>query len=615
MNISLPISKSIANRILLLQAIHGDPLMRVSTDMPDDVLVLYDALEKIRDTFGTPAQYAGSKESPFSLSLGEGRGEVSLYLKNCGTALRFLQVHLEQCYPGEPIELTGDERLMERKGKPTSQIDSARILHGLNVPVQENESPYITMSRRIKELYESYPSPLRGEPERGLEADWSAAAFWYEYVAIHGGALLLEGLRRETLQGDKMVASLYSKYFGVITSYTDEGAKIYKSSFPLKYDKVSIDFENIPDLYPAIAFTCERLHITLEATGTSRLRFKESNRLTAVRLHEVRNDHRMAMALMCADFPVSKEEQGCIGKSYPQFVENLQRVLEQTRDHTATTPSPKSEQKLPSISIGHITPIKGVNDEGKGKKFALSKLIHGTDTEYLWLHDDDIVRPQASRGECKLKKDDPDLIILPLRMESENEKPSLLEQLQIAEYAAIQELTMRTAKKNQAIMCSGANLIVRREVWLECESELHPEIPSGDDMFLLEAVKRKGYKIGVIDEEEYTAIVRPATNWRAFWRQRMRWAGKAPLYTDKDILDYGKFIVVANVLQLLFFPIIFIKFAIEYSLIRRRQMREHKIINYQLSISNFSIALLLEILYPIYLLICLIGGMNNKKEW
>ena len=576
-----------------MQAIHGDPLMRVTTGMPDDVVVLHDALEALQEYQKSKIE---NQQSP-----------LVLHLKNCGTALRFLQVHLEQCYPGEPIELTGDERLMERKGKPTSQIDSARILHGLNVPVQENESPYITMSR---ELAKNYSISNIQDP---IEADWSAAAFWYEYVAIHGGVLLLEGLKRETLQGDKMVASLYSKYFGVITSYTDEGAKIYKSSFPLKYDKVSIDFENIPDLYPAIAFTCERLHITLEATGTSRLRFKESNRLTAVRLHEVRNDHRMAMALMCADFPVSKEEQGCIGKSYPQFVENLQRVLEQNRDRTTSTPSPKREQKVPSISIGHITPIKGVNDEGKGKKFALSKLIHGTDTEYLWLHDDDIVRPQASRGECKLKKEDPDLIILPLRMESENEKPSLLEQLQIAEYAAIQELTMRTAKKNQAIMCSGANLIVRREVWLECESELHPEIPSGDDMFLLEAVKRKGYTVGVIDEEEYTAIVRPATNWRAFWRQRMRWAGKAPHYTDKDILDYGKFIVVANVLQILFFPIIFIKFPYEYGLIKARMSK-----NFKFQISNFKLfltALLLEILYPFYLLICLIGGMNNKKEW
>ena len=593
MVIQLPISKSIANRILLLQAIHGDPLMRVSTGMPDDVVVLHDALEALQEYQKSKIE---NQESP-----------LVLHLKNCGTALRFLQVHLEQCYPGEPIELTGDERLMERKGKPTSQIDSARILHGLNVPVQENESPYITMSRELAKNYSI------SNIQDSIEADWSAAAFWYEYVAIHGGVLLLEGLKRETLQGDKMVASLYSKYFGVITSYTDEGAKIYKSSFPLKYDKVSIDFENIPDLYPVIAFTCERLHITLEATGTSRLRFKESNRLTAVRLHEVRNDHRMAMALMCADFPVSKEEQGCIGKSYPQFVENLQRVLEQNRDRTASTPSPKREQKVPSISIGHITPIKGVNDEGKGKKFALSKLIHGTDTEYLWLHDDDIVRPQASRGECKLKKEDPDLIILPLRMESENAKPSLLEQLQIAEYAAIQELTMRTAKKDQAIMCSGANLIVRREVWLECESELHPEIPSGDDMFLLEAVKRKGYRIGVIDEEEYTAVVRPMTNWKAFWRQRMRWAGKAPHYTDKDILDYGKFIVVANVLQLLFFPIIFIKFPYEYGLIKARMNKNHQsqITNHKL----FLTALLLEILYPFYLLICLIGGMNNKKEW
>ena len=576
-----------------MQAIHGDPLMRVSTGMPDDVVVLHDALEALQEYQKSKIE---NQQSP-----------LVLHLKNCGTALRFLQVHLEQCYPGEPIELTGDERLMERKGKPTSQIDSARILHGLNVPVQENESPYITMSRELAKNYSI------SNIQDSIEADWSAAAFWYEYVAIHGGVLLLEGLKRETLQGDKMVASLYSKYFGVITSYTDEGAKIYKSSFPLKYDKVSIDFENIPDLYPAIAFTCERLHITLEATGTSRLRFKESNRLTAVRLHEVRNDHRMAMALMCADFPVSKEEQGCIGKSYPQFVENLQRVLEQNRDRTASTPSPKREQKVPSISIGHITPIKGVNDEGKGKKFALSKLIHGTDTEYLWLHDDDIVRPQASRGECKLKKEDPDLIILPLRMESENAKPSLLEQLQIAEYAAIQELTMRTAKKDQAIMCSGANLIVRREVWLECESELHPEIPSGDDMFLLEAVKRKGYRIGVIDEEEYTAVVRPMTNWKAFWRQRMRWAGKAPHYTDKDILDYGKFIVVANVLQLLFFPIILIKFPYEYGLIKARMSK-----NFKFQISNFKlflIALLLEILYPFYLLICLIGGMNNKKEW
>ena len=31
--------------------------MRVSSDMPDDVLVLHDALQQIRDIFGTPAEW------------------------------------------------------------------------------------------------------------------------------------------------------------------------------------------------------------------------------------------------------------------------------------------------------------------------------------------------------------------------------------------------------------------------------------------------------------------------------------------------------------------------------------------------------------------------------
>lgn len=162
-------------------------------------------------------------------------------------------------------------------------------------------------------------------------------------------------------------------------------------------------------------------------------------------------------------------------------------------------------------------------------------------------------------------------------------------------------------------MCSGANLLVRREVWLACEPDLHPEIPSGDDMFLLEAAKRRGYTVGVIDEADFTAVVRPQTTWRAFFRQRMRWAGKAPHYTDRDIIRCARLVVLANVFQLFCPLIILIKFPIEYSLIRKRDKK-----NLQSSISNlqlFLIALLLEIIYPFYLLICLIGGLFRRQEW
>ena len=214
--IKLPISKSIANRLLLLQAIHGDSLLRVSSDMPDDVLVLHDALQQLQEY----------KKSQIT----NHKSQIILHLKNSGTALRFLQVHLAKCYPGAPVTLTGDPRLMERDGAPTTQTTSALILHGEDIPVAPDESPYITMSRRIKEMYETTSLPFREGPGLGLEADWSAAAFWYEYIAIHGGELLLEGLKPDSLQGDRIVADIYARHFGVETKFVPEGAKIFKSS-------------------------------------------------------------------------------------------------------------------------------------------------------------------------------------------------------------------------------------------------------------------------------------------------------------------------------------------------------------------------------------------------
>ena len=616
--IKLPISKSIANRILLLQAIHGDPLMRVSSDMPDDVLVLHDALQQIRDTFGTPAEWHLSP----SLEAKEG---VELYLKNCGTALRFLQVHIAQCYPGAPISLTGDPRLMERDGKPTSQTTSARILHGEEIPVAPGESPYITLSRRIISIYQ--PSLADS-----IERDWSSAAFWYEYVAIHGGELLLEGLTSDSLQGDRIVADIYAQHFGVQTEFLPEGALISTKgqSSMNKAKAVSIDFFNCPDLYPAVALTCEKVGMDLQATGTDRLRFKESDRIEAVRLHEVRNDHRMAMALMAADWiPLPNSAQGIdsrlqeiVAKSYPGFISQLSLQLRK-RDENETKTRRKRDENGSGLNYEHIVPIKGVNDDNLGKKHALSKLIHAATTEYVWLHDDDVILPPVCQPEgrsvfCQPKAvcQHSGLVILPLKMESESDKPSLLEKLQIAEYAAIQELTMRTAKRGHAVMCSGANLIVRREAWLACEPDLHPEIPSGDDMFLLEAMKRRGYKISVIDEPDFTAVIRPQTTWRAFFRQRMRWAGKAPKYTDPHILRCGALIVAANLLQLLCPLILLIKFPIEYGLIRQREITNHKSqITNKEPRTPWYVALLLELLYPFYILFSLLGGLFRQKKW
>ena len=258
----------------------------------------------------------------------------------------------------------------------------------------------------------------------------------------------------------------------------------------------------------------------------------------------------------------------------------------------------------PSPSVSVIVPRRGINDDNRGKKHALLRLAEAADTEYLWMRDDDVVPPSASEtdmGGILQRLGNPDLLILPLKMNSGKE--SLIERLQQAEYAAIQQLTIESAQRGRAVMCSGANLIVRRERWLESYNDLHPELPSGDDMFLLQSFKRRGLRIAVSDSPAVTAEVTPCPDTRSLLRQRMRWAGKSGHYTDRDIRLCGIWVVAANIMQLLCPPLILVKFPFEYALIKKRDN----------SVSLFS-ALLLELLYPLYMLLCLAGGMLRSRQ-
>ena len=114
-------------------------------------------------------------------------------------------------------------------------------------------------------------------------------------------------------------------YLGVHTKYNDEGIVIYSSPLHSTPYILHQDFASCPDLYPAVALTCEHLGVTLHATGVESLPLKESDRLRAVAEHRTDADHRMAMALLIANYEV--EDTACISKSYPQFIEQWNNVI------------------------------------------------------------------------------------------------------------------------------------------------------------------------------------------------------------------------------------------------------------------------------------------------
>ena len=307
-----------------------------AVNIPDDVRLLHNALQALQ-THCTQ----------------------TLDLQNCGTAMRFLTAYCAQL-TGCDVVLSGTERMQQRpigqlvaalqelgadieyigeEGYPplhihgkelprkavhienpqSTQFVSALLLIG--VPITTNStSPYIEMTRTL--CHQFTHLPIYKFTNSPIESDWSAAAFWYEYIALHGGTLSLRGLQRDSLQGDRVVAYLFTR-FGVQTAYQQDGIIISKSCENAMgaTGEIAFDFMSCPDLYPAVAITCEQLGIPLVATGTESLRIKESDRLQAVAEHHVCADHRIAMALLAADLPC--DDIACITKSYPDFYRQL----------------------------------------------------------------------------------------------------------------------------------------------------------------------------------------------------------------------------------------------------------------------------------------------------
>lgn len=392
--VNLPSSKSIAVRdIMLCYLAGGFVAAKPLAGICGDTKVLCDALENGVPTDGSTVDVGSA-----------------------GTAMRFLTA-LFAATPGADVVLTGTLRMCERpigalvealrqlgadirykgnSGCPpleikghnlsggtvtinasvSSQFVSALMLAAplmvapLTIELQGNvmSLPYIEMTAAMMIRY-----GVAVEVDRDkvvvtgrkytmaypvVEADWSAAAFWYEIVALSAGWVTLPLLKDKTLQGDRQSAPLFER-LGVLTEFTDDGAEL--SATPDIYSTLDADLSDMPDAAPALAVTAALLGLRFRLTGVGALRDKECDRLQAlveelrklgvvaeienygntlfweggrvpvsvVPSFNVRGDHRMAMALApaCIFFPGIKiSGVEVVEKSYPNFWADLKKA-------------------------------------------------------------------------------------------------------------------------------------------------------------------------------------------------------------------------------------------------------------------------------------------------
>jgi hypothetical protein len=100
-------------------------------------------------------------------------------------------------------------------------------------------------------------------------------------------------------------------------------------------------------------------------------------------------------------------------------------------------------------------------------------------------------------------------------------------------------------------MCNGANLAFTKEVYNRYSGNLHDELISGDDVFLLHEIKSDpGNKIMWLESAEARVSTNSSETVSAFFRQRARWISKTGAYKDKFTRVLGIATFAAVFLQL-----------------------------------------------------------------
>lgn len=188
-----------------------------------------------------------------------------------------------------------------------------------------------------------------------VEADWSAASYWYQIAALSDEAnITLKGLKEVSLQGDSAIVEMY-KTFGVESTFNGTQVQLLKSNTN-SADTFNYDFSDCPDVAQTLAATLIGLNVKGHFKGLESLRIKETDRITAIKnelekfgasidilpddeiqinqatvsnysgVIETYDDHRVAMSIapLCLKIDsIEIKEPNVVAKSYPDFWNDL----------------------------------------------------------------------------------------------------------------------------------------------------------------------------------------------------------------------------------------------------------------------------------------------------
>lgn len=348
--VSLPLSKSIAARVLLLSAISGEDF---SGQLPecDDTHYLYKAIKQYNE--------ASNKNKDEIYYLGSGATGLRFFIALAASTPGFRgEIQCSGQLRGRPLsplieslrQAGADIKCLGRDGYPPLYINGKQLSGGeykidtsfssqflsallLTAPMRDSATsfdlstdtvsrPYIEMTLKLMQQFSAdidISRSITGYAEKitvnnkyyskpnkfDIEPDWSAASYFYALALVRGASGYDSKIRikkltspRQSIQGDAFCANIFN-FLGVETSYLEDGGAILSTNSraikALQQSKipVELDMGNYPDLVPAMSVALCLSNIRFSFANVAHLRVKESDRLLALSTELEKIGYRM----------------------------------------------------------------------------------------------------------------------------------------------------------------------------------------------------------------------------------------------------------------------------------------------------------------------------------
>ena len=390
--VMLPASKSLSARALLISEMASCREMVAGEAQCDDTAALGGGLGMTRGTVnvgaaGTAmrfltAYYAATAGTTILIDGSERMRQRPIAplvdaLRQAGAAVEYAG---REGYP--PLAISGRQLApinVTMRGDVSSQFVSAMMMIAprcgggtLRLTTPLTSRPYVDMTAAVMEHFGARvtvhddrivisPNAYRPAP-MVIEADWSAASYWYALTAVLPGLTVrLPGLTRDSLQGDRRVVDIM-RHLGVATEVNDSVVTLTHREPQLCCScphAFYADLADVPDLAQTIVVTLCLLERAFRVTGLHTLRVKETDRIDALRRElakfgyalqtgtdsiawhgqrcpaerlphiDTHDDHRMAMAMAVAAIVRGGaviEHAEVVTKSYPDFWRHLAEI-------------------------------------------------------------------------------------------------------------------------------------------------------------------------------------------------------------------------------------------------------------------------------------------------